>query len=429
MQLKKIGWKSTVLIILFAVGLILIILIRLFFIHTPKLVKQLILNTSAPLNIVKKMNKSDLQWQTILVTRSNTLTTIFSHFKINQRELAQLFKQNKFLTVLHLREKLSFQFNSSHQLMAFQYPLSIVKTLIFVRQGNNFIKKTITRPVTTTLAYTSVVIQHSLIQDAKKLGLTSQMLRELQTIFGGKINFMHDLRRGDRFDFLHQENCINGRKYRNGNIIAAEFIHRSKIEQAIRYMYPINHIAYYNSNGHSLSARFLSAPLQHYKRISSYFSYHRYDPVLHKIQPHLGVDFAAPLGAPIKSIGEGQIIFMGCKGGYGRTIKIRYNHHYLALYGHMLRFAKLHLHEWVHTGQVIGYVGKSGWATGPHLHFGFYINGKPQNWLAMKTTLDQSIPQKYEKSFLRMAKKLLAELHLRQDIQLAVNNTKLKNPT
>lgn len=429
MQLKKIGWKSTVLIILFTVGLILVVLVRLLCVHTPTLVKQFTLNAATPLNIVKKMNKSDLQWQTIFVTRSDTLTTIFSHFKINQRDLTQLLKQNKFLTVLHLREKLSFQFNSSHQLMAFQYPLSIVKTLIFIRQGDNFIKKTITRPITTILAYKSVVIQHSLIQDAKKLGLTSQMLIELQTIFGGKINFMRDLHRGDRFDFLHQENCINGRKYRNGNIIAAEFIHRSKTEQAIRYTYPINHIAYYNSNGRSLEARFLSAPLQHYKRISSYFSYHRYDPVLHKIQPHLGIDFAAPLGAPIKSIGEGQIIFIGRKGGYGRTIKIRYNHHYLALYGHMLRFAKLHLHEWVHMGQVIGYVGESGWATGPHLHFGFYVNGKPQNWLSTKTTLDRSVPRKYEKSFLSIAKKLLAELHLRQDIQLAVNNTKLKNPT
>lgn len=175
-----------------------------------------------------------------------------------------------------------------------------------------------------------------------------------------------------------------------------------------------------------MEARFLRAPL-HYKRISSYFSYNRYDPVLHKIRPHLGVDFAAPLGTPIQSIGEGQIIFTGRDGGYGMTIKVRYGHHYLALYGHMLRFAKLHLNKWVHKGEIIGYVGKSGWSTGPHLHFGFYINGKPQNWLAMKLPKDQSIPRKYEKPFLNTAKQLLAELHLHQDTQLASNNMKLKN--
>lgn len=429
MRPEKMRWKLTVLII-FTVGLVLAVLIRLLWVQTPPPppVKQLTLNTSGPLN-VKKINKLDLQWQIIVVTHGDTLAAIFSRLKINQEDLVQLLKQNKFLAVLRPHEKLAFQTNSSHQLMALQYPLSTAKRLIFIRQGNDFIKKIKTQPVTTTLTYKSIVIQHSLIQDAKKSGLTSRMLSELQTIFDGKINFARDLRRGDRFDFLYQEDYINGKKYRNGNILAAEFIHRGKIEQAVRYTYPIDHTAYYNPNGRrSVEAHFLRAPL-HYKRISSYFSYHRYDPVLHKVRPHLGVDFAAPLGTPIKSIAEGQIVFMGHDGGYGRTIKVHYGHHYLALYGHMLGFAKLHLNEWVHKGEIIGYVGESGWTTGPHLHFGFYVNGKPQNWLAMKLPTDQSIPQKYEKPFLNTAKELLAELYLHQDTQLAANNTKLKNST
>ncbi|AKQ33943.1 peptidoglycan DD-metalloendopeptidase family protein [Candidatus Coxiella mudrowiae] len=427
MRPEKMRWKLTVLII-FTVGLVLSVLIRLLWVQTPPPVKQLTLNTSAPLN-VKKINKLDLQWQIIVVTHGDTLAAIFSRLKINQEDLVQLLKQNKFLAVLRPHEKLAFQTNSSHQLMALQYPLSTAKTLIFIRQGNDFIKKMKTQPVTTTLTYKSIVIQHSIIQDAKKSGLTSRMLSELQTIFGGKINFARDLRRGDRFDFLYQEDYINGKKYRNGNILAAEFIHRGKIEQAVRYTYPIDHTAYYNPNGRrSVEAHFLRAPLD-YKRISSYFSYHRYDPVLHKVRPHLGVDFAAPLGTPIKSIAEGQIVFMGHDGGYGRTIKVDYGHHYLALYGHMLGFAKLHLNEWVHKGEIIGYVGESGWTTGPHLHFGFYVNGKPQNWLAMKLPTDQSVPQKYEKPFLNTAKELLAELYLHQDTQLAANNTKLKNST
>ncbi|WP_304985956.1 hypothetical protein [Coxiella-like endosymbiont] len=176
----------------------------------------------------------------------------------------QLLKQNKFLAVLRPHEKLAFQTNSSHQLMALQYPLSTAKTLIFIRQGNDFIKKMKTQSVTTTLAYKSIVVQHSLTQDAKKSGLTSRMLSELQTIFGGKINFARDLRRGDRFDFLYQEDYINRKKYRNGNIVASEFIHRDKIEQqAVRYTYPINHTAYYNPNSsssRSVAVPFLRAP-------------------------------------------------------------------------------------------------------------------------------------------------------------------------
>lgn len=422
MQPKRAGWKSTVLTIL--IGLLLAVLIRLIWIHTPTPIKQL---TLKPV-INKKKIKDNTPWTTVIVKSGDNLVTIFNRLKIKQKVLLQLLKQNKFLSVLHPDEKLFLQTNSSHELIAFQYPQSPDKTIIFIRQGNNFIKKIKTQLVTTTLAYKSIIIQHSLSEEAKKYDLSSRMLSELETIFGGKFNFARDLHRGDRFDFLYQEDYINGEKYHNGDIVAAEFIHRGKIEQAIRYTYPSNHTAYYSPNGHGIEGRFLSAPLR-YKRISSYFSYHRYDPILHKVRPHLGVDFAAPLGTPIKSIGYGQIVFIGHDGGYGRTIKIRYDSHYLALYGHMLRFAKLHPYEWVHKGEIIGYVGESGWATGPHLHFGFYVNGKPQNWLAMKLPTTQSIPKKYEKPFLNLAKQLLAELHLHQDTQLAVNNTKLKNST
>lgn len=426
MSVEEMGRKSTVLII-FTGGLVLAVFVRLLCVYTSTPVKEATLSTSAPLVIVKKIKKLDLKWKTIVVTRGDTLATIFNRLKISQKDLLQLLKKNKFLSVLNPHERLSFQINSSHQLLAFQYPLSTSKKLIFIRQGNNFMKKIKSQPITTTLVYKLIIIQHSLIQDAKKSGLTSKMLSELQAIFGKKINFMYDLHQGDRFDFLYQKDCIDGKKYCNGNIVAAQFIHRGKIEQVVRYTYPINHAAYYNPNGHSIEARFLHTPV-HYKRISSYFSYHRYDPVLHTVRPHLGVDFAAPLGTPIKSIGEGQIVFIGHDGGYGRTIKIRYGHHYLALYGHMLRFAKLHLHKWVYKEQIIGYVGESGWATGPHLHFGFYINGKPRNWLAMKLPIEQTIPQKYEKPFLDTSKQLLADLHLHQDTQLAANNTKLKSP-
>ncbi|MFW0089543.1 MAG: peptidoglycan DD-metalloendopeptidase family protein, partial [Coxiella endosymbiont of Haemaphysalis japonica] len=426
MRVEEMGRKSTVLII-FTGGLVLAVFVRLLCAHTSTPLKEATLSTSSPLVIVKKIKKLDLKWKTILVIRGDTLAAIFNRLKISQKDLLQLLKKNKFLAVLKPRERLSFQINSSHQLLAFQYPLSTSKKLIFIRQGNNFMQTIKSQPITTTLAYKLIIIQHSLIQDAKKSGLTSQMLSELQAIFGKKINFVYDLHRGDRFDFLYQEDCIDGKKYRNGNIVAAQFIHRGKIEQVVRYTYPINHVAYYNPNGHSVEARFLHTPV-HYKRISSYFSYRRYDPVLHTVRPHLGVDFAAPLGTPIKSIGEGQIVFIGHDGGYGRTIKIRYGHHYLALYGHMLRFAKLHLHKWVYKEQIIGYVGESGWATGPHLHFGFYVNGKPRNWLAMKLPIDQTIPQKYEKPFLDTTKQLLADLHLHQDTQLAANNTKLKSP-
>lgn len=166
-------WKSTILII-FIIGLFLSILIKLPWIHhTPAPpFKPLTPNTSNPCNIIKKLNKLDLQRQTIVVTRGDTLADIFNRLKINQEDLLKLLKQNELLTVLYPHTKLVFQTNAYHQLMALQYPLSTAtnKILIFIRQGNNFIKKMKIQPlITTTLSYKSIVIQHSLIQDAKNL--------------------------------------------------------------------------------------------------------------------------------------------------------------------------------------------------------------------------------------------------------------------
>lgn len=405
--------------IIIAVSIALATIIALLHGHLSSNVKHIVLDSSN--HIVKKIGSPSLAWQKVVVKKGDTLAAIFSRLKIGQGDLIRLIKQHKSLAALRPNETLYFQIKPPHQLFALKYPLSTAKIMMITRQDKHFAGKIYHKPVTTTLAYKSLTIHHSLSQDAKKAGLSYQMISELQTIFGGKVNFSRDIHQGDRFDFLYQEKSIDGKKYRDGDIVAAEFNHRGKVNEAIRYTYPVKHTAYYTPDGRGVEPRFLRAPL-HYKRISSHFSYHRYDPVVHKVRPHLGVDFAACKGTPIKSIGDGRVVFIGRDGGYGKAVKIRYGRHYLALYGHMWHFAKIKLHQWVHKGQIIGYVGETGWATGPHLHFGFYINGKAKNWLAMKLPAGRSIPQNYEKRFLNKAKQLLAELHLHQDTQLAANN-------
>jgi murein DD-endopeptidase MepM/ murein hydrolase activator NlpD len=254
------------------------------------------------------------------------------------------------------------------------------------------------------------------------------MLAQLQTIFKNSVNFSRGVHRGDNFSFLYKEYYVNGKKYRSGDIVAAEFIHDGKTYRAVRYQYSNGHIGYFTPDGHGLEARFLNAPLN-YKRISSRFSLHRWDPVLHQVRAHLGVDYAARSGTPIKSIGDGNVIFMGREHGFGRMIKIRYDRHQVALYAHLNRYAHLQMHQFVHKGEIIGYVGESGWATGPHLHFGFYVDGKPCNWLAMKMPTGQSIPARVRKQFLATSRQLFAQLQLYRDTQLAVNNAKIvKHP-
>lgn len=410
------GCKSMISIII-AISAVLAMLTGLLYAYAPHNNKAITLNLPKTAQSLGKIDTHLLKCKKIIVQRGDSLAAIFIRLKIYQ-------KQCKLLATLHPHQILYSQIKLPYQLMTLKYPLLTDKTLMILREENHFIKKIPRNPILTTLVYKTCTIYHFLSRDSKKAELTARMLYKLQTIFIRKVNFSLDLHQGDRFNFLYQKEYIDGKKYYDGAIIAAEFIHQGKVDQVVRYTYPIQHTAYYTPDGRGIEARFLHTPL-HYKRISSHFSYHRFDPVLHRIRPHLGIDFAANIETPIQSIGEGNVVFIGKDGGYGKTIKIAYGRHYVALYGHMSRFEKIKLHEWVRKGQIIGYVGKSGWATGPHLHFGFYVDGKPRDWLAMKPPIDQSIPRSYEKSFLVTAKQLLAELHLHQDTQLAANN---RNP-
>ena len=384
--------------------------------------EPLVLNTSQIIAPIEKLNNLPLPWQEATIKRSDTLTVVFNHLKINQKELTQITKQ-------YGNEIFYFKTKIPYQLPSIKYPVLPIKMRIVERGESHSIKKVDQKKVSTTLVYKSITIRHSLSQDAKKVGITFQMQQELQLMFGSRIDFSHSLCRGDRFALLYQVGYVNGKKCHNGNIIAAELSHHGKTYQGIRYTYAIAHTAYYTPEGRGIGTRFLHDPL-HYTLISSRFSYYRLDPILHKIRPHLGVDFAACFGTPIKSIGEGRVVFVGQDGGYGRTIKISYDgYHYLALYAHLSRFANIKYRQWVHKGQIIGYVGESGWATGPHLHFGFFVDGKAKDWLSMKLSNNQAIPRSYEDRFRKTAKHLLAELHLHQDTKWVANNVKIKHPS
>ncbi|MBW5802346.1 peptidase M23 [Coxiella endosymbiont of Ornithodoros amblus] len=421
------AWKSKI-VIFTVIPLLFITIAGLLYAYASPKTKQLTLNEPHSITIAKNINNSNSDWKKIIIKKGYTLAAIFNCLKINQKDLVQLAKQCKLLATLHPNQTLYFQIKPPHQLVALKYPLSSTNTLSIKHENNRFISQIDQKSISTALGYKSVTIHHSLNQDAKKAGLTYRMQKELQSIFGGQINFSRDIHCSDRFEFLYQVEYANGKKYRDGDIIAAEFRHRGKTYPAVRYTYPIAHTAYYTPDGRGIEARFLHAPL-HYTRISSRFTYHRLDPILHKIRPHLGVDFAARFGAPVKSIGEGHVAFIGRDGGYGRTVKISYGHDYLALYGHLSRFAKIKRCQWVHKGQIIGYVGESGWATGPHLHFGFFIDGKAKDWLAIKLPTDQSIPRDYKNRFHKEVRQLLAQLHLHQYNKLAANNMKMKHPS
>ena len=367
-----------------------------------------------------------VNWQKVVVQSGDTLKSIFGRNHLQRKDLWAVLKlQDNQLSLLKPGQHIFILKNDRNQLVAIRYPLSPKTTLLIHRHNNRLNSKIVHLPITTNLSFKSATIYSSLAEAAHKVGLNHKMYRQLQKIFQGKINFARDLRTGDHFAVLYKEYYINGERYRTGDIVAAEFVNRGKKYRVVRYNYPKNHSGYYTPEGHGIEPLFLKAPLLHYSRISSRFSYHRFDPVLHRYHTHLGVDYAANTGTPIRSIGDGRVVFIGHDGGYGNAIKIRYGRHYQGLYAHMWRFAKnIKIHQRVRKGQVIGYVGSSGWSTGHHLHFGFYIDGIPHDWLAFKQPYNAPIPRLYRAHFAQKAKRLFAALNLYQATELAANTTK-----
>lgn len=422
MQTRNHGWKLTKLttLIVIAMSIVLATLTGMLYAREPNANKTVKLTSQGiSKSHSKQKTLNTQQWQAVVIRPGDTLGRIFSRFKIKQNDLAYLTKHHKEITLLHPGNILYFQVKPDHTLLALKYPVNTEKTLILERHGKNYIGQFHNNPVATSLAFKSATITSSLHNAATRVGVNKNLLAQMQNIFKNNINFSHDVHRGDHFAFLYKEFYINGKKYRSGEIVAAEFVHDGKPFRAIRYEYAHHHVGYFTPEGHGLAAQFLNAPLA-YKRISSRFNLHRFDPVLHQIRPHLGIDYAARSGTPIKSIGDGHVIFIGRENGFGRMVKIRYNQHQVALYAHMWHFAHLKMYQFVHKGDVIGYVGESGWATGPHLHFGFYVDGKPCNWLAMKIS-GQPIPPNVKRKFLATSHQLLAQLQFYQDTQFAMN--------
>ena len=245
-------------------------------------------------------------------------------------------------------------------------------------------------------------MSRSFAATAHQLGMPPAIAEDYRRIFGRIINFQHNIRAGDRFIVLYETNKSLAS---HPVLLFAEFVRGHHIDSATRFV-SAGTADFYDAVGANMRTHFLNAPLD-YKYISSSFNLHRLDPITHRIQPHNGVDYAAPSGTPIHSIGDGKIIFEGWERGYGRVIKVRYSPHLVGLYAHLSHFAHTRNHQLVKRQQVIGYVGMTGWATGPHLHFGWYVDGHPVNPVTRRLFRYPSISNAALREFSQQRKHLL----------------------
>jgi len=254
-------------------------------------------------------------------------------------------------------------------------------------------------------------IKTSFFEDALQAGLSSQLVLNLADIFGWDIDFFVDVREGDSFRVLLEDNYKEGKFVYTKRILAAEFVNQGR-EYTVFYFKDHDGIeGYYDSAGRSVRKQFLKSPL-HYSRISSSFTNRRFHPILKIYRPHYGIDYAAPTGTPIEAVCDGKVTFAGWEGGYGNSIIIQHNSTYASHYGHMSRFASgIKPGVKVKQGEIIGYIGATGLATGPHLDFRITAQGAFINPLNLKNVnTQQGLNAQYRGTFEAIKKEMLARL-------------------
>ena len=267
--------------------------------------------------------------------------------------------------------------------------------------------------------FAEATINSSLFEDGAKANIPQAKLIELAHIFGWDIDFVLDIRQGDSFSLIYEELFLDGERIGYGNILIARFTNRGNEYTAVRYEAEKGNPQYYAPNGHSMRKEFLRNPID-FARVSSRFNLRRKHPVLNKIRAHRGTDYAAPTGTPIKATGAGKVIFAGRKGGFGNCVIIQHGSRYQTLYAHLSKFnRKARKGRKVKQGQVIGYVGSTGLATGPHLHFEFRVDGVHRDSLRIKLPKSKSISKNKRAAFKQEAERMIQWLESHQSTQLA----------
>ncbi len=367
-----------------------------------------------------------LQSKNITVDKGDTLSEIFKREGFSARDLYDIMQLGSLTAPLkNIRpgQSLEFRTNELQQLAGLSYKTDLTHTLIIEKNGEEFSAREEIRSPEIRITHASETINSSLYRSGQKAGLTDNLIMELAGIFGWDIDFALDIRQGDSFTVLYEEKYLDGERIGYGDIVAAQFTNRGKSFEAVRFTDKKGNNQYFTPEGRSMRKAFLRSPVD-FRRISSRFTRERYHPVLGKKRPHRGVDYAAARGTPIKAAGDGKITFRGTKGGYGSTVVIQHGTQYSTLYAHLSNFKRGQRNgSAVKQGDVIGFVGSSGLATGPHLHYEFRVNGTHRNPLTVKFPDAQPIKAAYKKDFLAQTQPVLAQLNiLSRGLALAQNN-------
>jgi len=348
---------------------------------------------------------------TLKVRPGDSLDRIFRRNDLQLADLAELMQlevAKKHLRLVKPGDEIVVR-HSEGKILQFEKPISLSEALSIEKIDDQFQASVVMRELELRPARTTGTINSSLFLAAAEAGISDRTIMNLAGIFAWDVDFMLDIREGDQFALIYEEIWQDGERLADGEILAAEFVNQGESFRAVRFKDASGRVDYYSPNGRSVRKAFVRAPLS-FSRISSNFNPNRRHPKLNTIRAHRGVDYAAPTGTPIKAAGDGKIIHRSRKGGYGNTVILQHGGNITTLYAHLSKFAKPRNGSRVRQGQVIGYVGSTGLATGPHLHYEYRRSGVHLNPRTVKLPDAEPINPEYLSDFQRSSELLLKQL-------------------
>lgn len=366
-----------------------------------------------------------LSQKTFTIKSGDSLSKLFSRAGLNDRDLYELINQSPEARILRRimpGHQITFRIDENGKLQELAYDRDRLSSQRFKRINDSFVANEQLLEPEIHLAYRQATISSSVFVAGQHAGLTDNLIMELAGVFGWDIDFALDIRKGDHFSVLYEEQFLDGEKIGNGAILAAEFTNQGRHFQAVRYTDSSNQTHYYTPEGVSMRKAFLQAPVD-FRRISGNFNPNRLHPIFKTVRPHRGTDYAANTGTPVWASGDGKVVASAYSKANGNYVVLQH--------GNNIQTKYLHLHkrhvkagQRVRQKQVIGTVGSTGYSTGPHLHYEFLLDGVHRNprSIVQKLPKADSIAKAELLRFKEQTQTLVAQLEqYRQATQLAMN--------
>lgn len=352
--------------------------------------------------------------KSVKIEKNDSLSTALDRIGVTKQTIHKIAhsENSKLITLIKPGDTLKVWLDADGEVQKIHYPKTATTTIEVLQTDLGFAINTITKDVEVRTQVAYGEISGAFYPAAERAGLSPKSIMELADMLAWDVDFARELRDGDSFKVIYEKRYLDGEYIGDGDILAAQVTTDNGQQTHNGFVLRDDNndiIGYYDEQGNNLKKAFLKAPMDTV-RVTSRFNPQRVHPIFGNKRPHRGVDYGAKVGTPIKVTGNGQITYLGWKGGYGKSIEVRHTNGYRTFYAHMSNYGKYKQGQMVKQGQVIGYVGSTGNSTGPHLHYEFRINGQHVDPLKMKFPAAGPIAAKYKEEFLERSNFLLSQL-------------------